>query len=126
MKQINKWKLLTEEITDIFIREYFEISNEDININWVSDDIGGIFEFSDYFFSFTDILECYKHKITKEQLFLWYDYCLQEPYINISLASFILSSEEKAKKEKESLDISKNNLKIAQEEFNKAMKRYGK
>lgn len=33
MKQINKWKLLTEDITNIFIREYFEIlDNKDVEI----------------------------------------------------------------------------------------------
>lgn len=125
MKQINKWKLLTEEITDIFIREYFEIpDDEDVSINWIADDIGSIFEFADMFFSFSDVLDCYKHKITKEQLFTWYDYILAEPYINISLSNFILSPEEKAKKEEESLKKSKKNLEMAQEEFNKAMERY--
>lgn len=126
MKLINKWKILTEDIADIFIREYFEIpSNEDVDIEWVSNDIGGVFEFADYFFSFADILECYKHNITREQLFKWYEYCLEEPYINISLSKFILSPEEKAKKELEILEISRKNLIFAQEEFNKAMERYG-
>lgn len=90
MRQINKWKILTEEITDIFIREYFNIPNEEeVEVFWVSDDIGGIFEFADMFLSFSDILDCYKYKITKEQLFTWYDYCLSEPYVNISLAKYL-------------------------------------
>lgn len=123
MKQINKWKLLTEDITDIFIREYFEIpDDEEADFSWVGDDTGGIFEFADYFFNFSDVLACYKYKITKEQLFGWYDYCLQEPYVNISLARFILSPEEKAKKEELSLEISRKNLNFAQEEFNKIIK----
>lgn len=126
MKQINKWKLLTEDITDIFIREYFEISeDEEVEFSWVGGDTGGVFEFADYFFSFIDVLACYKHKITKEQLFNWYSYCLEEPYINISLVKFILSPEERAKKEKESLEKSKKNLEMAQEEFNKALEKYG-
>lgn len=126
MKQINKWKILTNEITEIFIREYFEISeDEEVSYDWIGGDIGSIFEFADYFFSFADILDCYKHNINKEQLFNWYNYCLQEPYINISLACFILSPEERDKKEKESLEKSKKNLEMAQEEFNKAMEKYG-
>lgn len=126
MKQINKWKVLTDEITEMWIREYFEIGeDEEVSYDWVCDDIGTVFCFADYWFNFSDVLDCYKHKITKEQLFDWYYYILTEPYINISLAKYILSSEEKDKKEKESLERSIKNLEMAQEEFNKAMEKYG-
>ena len=128
--KILEWNRLTNSITENWIAEYFELNEEEaasgIDYDWVADDIGGIFEFADMFFNFSDVLDCYKHKITKEQLFLWYDYCLSEFYINISLAEFILSPEEKAKQEKESLDRTKKNLEMAQEEFNKAMEKYNK
>lgn len=125
MKQINKWKILTEDIVDIFIREYFEISDdEDVEISWVNEDIGGIFEFADYFFSFADVLACYKHNITREQLFSWYEHCLTEPYINISLSKFILSPEKRLKEEQKSLEISKNNVIFTQEELEKQISNY--
>jgi hypothetical protein len=125
MRDIDRWEELTNRITSQWVKTYFELGDdEDITIDWVADDVGGIFEFADYFFSFSDILDCYKHKITKEQLFNWYEHNISEPYVNISLAKFILSPEERAKREKESLDISKKNLEMAQEEFNKTMEKY--
>jgi len=127
MKLIKEWQTLTNKITEEWIREYFEFDEgEEVDFCWVANDIGGIFEVSDYYINFSDILACYKHKITKEQFHNWYSYCLEEPYINISIAKFILSPEEKAKKELESLEISRKNVIFAQEEFNKAMEKYGK
>jgi len=125
MKQINKWKLLTEDIVDIWIREYFEISSdEDVDFYWIGDEVGGIFEFADYFISFVDVLNCYKLKITKEQFFLWNEYILDNQFVNISLAKFILSPEEKDKKEKENLERLKENVIFAEQEFNKALENY--
>lgn len=122
---ISKWGNLTNEITENWIKEYFELEeDESVDFYWVADDIGTIFEFADYFFNFSNVLDCYKYNISKEKLFLWYEYCLEEQFVNISLAKFILSPEEKAKKEKESLQKSKENLIFTQELFNKEMSKY--
>lgn len=125
MKQINKWKLLTEDITDIFIREYFEISDdEEVEFSWVGGDTGGVFEFADYYFDFNTVLKCYELNITKEQLFGWYDFCLFNHSVNISLAKYILSPQERKEQEKIALEESKARLKFAQKEFNKALEKY--
>ena len=119
---ISKWGNLTNEITDNWIKEYFELEeDESVDFYWVADDIGTIFEFADYFFNFSNVLDCYKYNISKEKLFLWYEYCLEEQFVNISLAKFILSPEEKAKKEKESLEKSRKNRIFAEEIFRKAL-----
>ena len=119
---ISKWGNLTNEITENWIKEYFELEeDESVDFYWVADDIGTIFEFADYFFNFSNVLDCYKYNISKEKLFLWYDYCLEEQFVNISLAKFILSPEEKAKKEKESLEKSRKNRIFAEEIFRKAL-----
>ena len=90
MRDIDKWNKLTNKITSQWIKTYFELEeDEEVDADWVNNDIGSILEFANYYVSFSDILDCYKHKITKEQLFDWYDYCLQEPYINISLAKYL-------------------------------------
>lgn len=128
--KILEWNRLTNLITEDWIAEYFELDEEEaasgIDYDWVADDVGGIFQFADMFFNFSDILDCYKHKITREQLFTWYDYCLENQFINISLAQFILSPDEKAKKEQENLDKLKLNCIFAEEEFKKALEEYGK
>ena len=119
---ISKWGNLTNEITENWIKEYFELEeDESVDFYWVADDIGTIFEFADYFFNFSNVLDCYKYNISKEKLFLWYEYCLEEQFVNISLAKFILSPEEKAKKEKESLEKSRKNRIFAEEIFRKAL-----
>jgi len=127
MRQINKWKLLTEDITDIFIREYFEIpDDEEADFSWVADEVGGVFEFADYFFSFSDVLDCYKHNVTKHQLFMWYTWCLDNHPINISLAKFVLSPAEKEEAEKKHLEELKQRMEWAEKEFKEALEQYGK
>jgi hypothetical protein len=128
MKQIEEWQKLTNQITEKWIVEYFELDEEDIedgiSYNWIGDSVGGIFEFSDMFIGFNDILDCYKHNISKEKFHLWYEYCIENQFVNISLAKFILSPEEKAQKEAEDLKRLKQNVAFAEKEFKKAMKNY--
>lgn len=121
-QEIRLWQKSTNEITEQWIREYFDWSeDEEVYFEWVSDEPGGVFNFSDYWFSFDNVLDCYKHKITREQLFTWYDYCLENQFVNISLAQFILSPEEKLKKEEENLQKSKERVNLAEQEFKKAL-----
>jgi len=96
---IAKWQNLTNEITEQWIKDYFELTEEDcefgLDYDWVANDIGGVFSFADYFFNFSDVLTCYELDITKEQLFNWYDFCLSNHPVNISLAKYILSPQER-------------------------------
>ena len=128
MKQIEDWRKLTNKITKQWIVEYFELSEEDIedgiDYTWIGDDTGFIFEFADMFIGFNDILDCYKHNISKEDFHNWYQYCLDNQFVNISLAKFILSPEEKAKKETEDLQRLKENVDFAKKELEKALQRY--
>lgn len=130
MKDIEKWKALTNKMTENWIVKYFELSEEDIasgiDYFWVADDVGGIFEFADMFFNFSNILDCYKYKISKENLFLWYDYCLSNQFVNISLAKFLLSPEEKKEQEEKQLAQLKERVTLAEKEFKEAMERYDK
>jgi hypothetical protein len=129
MKQIEEWRKLTNQITEKWIADYFELDGEDIedgiSFDWIGDSVGGIFEFADLFINFSEILDCYKHNITREQFMNWYEYCLDNQFVNISLAKFILSPEEKAQKEAEDLKRLKQNVAFAEKEFKKAMENYG-
>ena len=117
--KIKDWKDLTNQITENFIREYFEIEkHEEVYFDWVT--IGVIFNFSDYWFNFADILECYKLNVSKEQLFSWYDSTLLQES-NLSLCDFILSPEKRLKKEQEYLQKSKERTIFAEETFIKAL-----
>lgn len=130
MKDIEKWRVLTNKITENWIREYFELSKEDvasgIDYFWVAEDVGGIFEFADYWFDFNTVLKCYELNISKEKLFDWYHYCLENEFVNISLAKFILSPEEKKEQEEKQLAQLKERVELAEKEFKEAMERYDK
>lgn len=122
--KIKAWEDLTNEITEDFIRYYFDISlNEEVYFDWVQ--IGEIFQFSDYWFSFADILECYRLNISKEQLFSWYDKTLLQE-IDLPLCDFILSPQKRLKEEQEYLEKLKNNITFAEQEFNKALGEFKK
>ena len=125
MKDIEKWRVLTNKITENWIREYFELEeDEDIDVSWVAEDVGGIFEFADMWFNFSNILDCYKYNISRESLFLWYDYCLSNEFVNISLANFILSPKEKKEQEEKQLVQLKQRVVEAEETLKKAMEEY--
>ena len=122
---ISKWGNLTNEITENWIKDYFELEeDESVDFYWVADDIGTIFEFADYYFNFSNVLDCYKYNISKEKLFLWYEYCLEEQFVNISLAKFILSPQERKEAEEKYLEELRERVKSAEKEFKKALEEY--
>lgn len=130
MRDIERWEKLTNKITAKWIKEYFELEEDDyIGADWISSCVGGVFTFSDYYFNFSDVLDCYKYNIKKEQLFSWYDYCMDNPNISISLSTFILSPQEKIKKEqkeqKELIESEQRMIQAKQELFN-LLNNYGK
>lgn len=122
--KIKELKNLTNEITSHWIKEYFELEEDDyVDADWVANETGGVFNFADYWFSFQNILDCYKLGVTKKQLFEWYDKVLLEE-IDLSLCDFILSPEKIIKKEQEYLERLKDNLIFAEQEFYKALEQY--
>lgn len=112
-KLIKDWNIATNKITSLFINKYFgdcEISwiknfdfvedgfefqgsdgSEDgINLHgyWVGNDIGGILEISDYYFSFDRMKEALELNATEKQLFDYYDLELEEK-IDINFKNYV-------------------------------------
>lgn len=126
-EKIEEWKSLTKLITENWIRKYFEIDkNEEITIDWMGNDVGGVFEFGDYYFDFNNVLDCQKHKITKKELFKWYDFWLSNSKIKLSLVRYILSPKERKEQEQKELQRCKENVEFAKKEFEKALNNYEK
>ena len=121
---ILKWEQKTTEITETFLYDYFD----DVKPSyfWVGEEVGGILNYGDYWFNFSDILTCYKLSITEEQLINWYDFCLDNHPVNISLAKYILSPEERKEAEEKHLEELKDRVRSAEETFKKALEEYGK
>ena len=122
IEDITSWEILTNSLVEKFLYDYFDDVNPDYW--WVSDDIGGVFNYGDYFFSFDTILTCYKLDITFEQLINWYDFSLSNQSVNISLAKYILSPKERKEAEEKHLKELKNRVELAEKEFQKAMDEY--
>ena len=124
-EEIKKWNKLTNRITEAWVIKYFQLEEDVVpEVDWI--DVGGIFSYNSYYFSFDTVLECYKHSVKRETLFEWFDYCLENPKSSISLYRYVLSPQEKLKKDQESLEESRKRLKFAQEEFDKALENYNK
>lgn len=122
--KIQQWKEFTSQITEDFLYDYFDDNNPDYD--WVGYEIGGILNYGDYFFNFSDVLTCYKLEITFEQLINWYNFCLSSQPVNISLAKYILSPQERKEAEEKHLAELKERVKLAEKEFEKAMENYKK
>ena len=121
-EDILSWESLTNKLTEQFLYDYFDDVNPDYW--WVANDVGGVFNYGDYFFSFDTVLTCYKLDITFEQLINWYDFSLSNQSINISLAKYILSPKERKEAEEKHLKELKNRVELAEKEFKKAIDEY--
>ena len=120
--EILEWENLTNKLTSRFLYDYFDDVNPDYW--WVSNDVGGILNYGDYFFSFDTILTCYKLDISFEQLINWYDFSLSNQSVNISLAKYILSPKERREAEEKHLQELKERVELAEKEFQKAIDEY--
>ena len=120
--EILEWENLTNKLTSRFLYDYFD--DVDPDYWWVSNDVGGVLNYGDYFFSFDTILTCYKLDITFEQLINWYDFSLSNQSVNISLAKYILSPKERREAEEKHLTELKERVELAEKEFKKALDEY--
>ena len=121
-EEIVSWEKTTNNITETFLYDYFD--DVEPYYFWVGDEVGGVFNYGDYFFGFDTVLACYKLEVTEEQLLNWYYFCLENSFVNISLAKFILSPQERKEQERKSLEESRKRLELARKEFEKALERY--
>ena len=124
LENIVEWKKLSNKITEQFLYHYFD--DLDPYYWWVSDEEGGILCYGDYFISFDIILTCYKLDISFEQLINWYDFSLSNQSVNISLAKYILSPQERREAEEKHLQELKERVELAEKEFKKALDEHGK
>lgn len=127
--KILEWKKLTNQITEQWITEYFQLSEEEvasgIDYYWIGNEFAGTFEFADYYIDFSNVLDCYKLNVSKEQFFDWYSQAV-EGNLDLSLADFILSPEKLKEKQEKSLQESKERIIFIEQEFKKLLEEYGK
>ena len=120
--EILEWENLTNKLTSRFLYDYFD--DVDPDYWWVGDEEGGILCYGDYFISFDTILTCYKLDISFEQFISWYDFCIENQSVNISLAKYLLSPKERKEAEEKHLAELKERVELAEKEFQKAIDEY--
>lgn len=108
-------KLVVKFLEDYFDAEYFDYT-------WI--DTGNIFQFADHYISVSTILECYKHKVSKEDFFNWYDSSL-ERQTDLSLANFIILPAKREEARKKHLAELEERVKTAEKELKQALEEYG-
>lgn len=104
-KLLNKWETLTNEIVELWIIDFFELDEEDIedgvDYDWVGNSVGGVLCFADYFFNMEDIKLCIEKDIDKDKFFEWYYWNLENHPQYINLQSFVWGVAEVKQKEEE-------------------------
>lgn len=119
---IRRWRALTDEIVETWISTTFNIpDNEDVDWEWVNDDVSGIICFADYYIGFGDILECLKKDIPQEKFLEYYDWNLENYPKHINLNSFIVGAADIKQDELERL---KEKVEIAQKGLERAIEKY--
>jgi hypothetical protein len=85
-KFLKSWEDSTNNLAKYFSSRYFGKKAE---YYWISDEIGGVFVISDYFFSTSDMVDFIRYSYTKDKMFEYYDMSLKSaekgknPPINI-------------------------------------------
>ena len=118
---IQQWEELTDTILKNFLSVYFD--DNDPYYFWVGNEIGGVVCYGDFFFNFWDIITCNKLSVSEKQFFEW---CFSNLKGNtsVSLANFITSPEKLKEQQKKHLLELKERVRLAEEEFNKAIEQY--
>jgi hypothetical protein len=108
-------KVVIKWLEDYFDAEYFDYT-------WVSY-YGGVFQFADYYIDMNSILECYEHKVTKEDFFKWYESSLEQ-LTDLSLSDFTLLPEKREEARQKHLEDLRERVKMAEKEFKQAILEY--
>ncbi len=72
---IQQWEKATKNLLDEFLKIYFvdeDIPIEDIDVYWVGDEIGGVCFINDMYFGLDDLVNCLRHKPSRDQMWDWY------------------------------------------------------
>jgi hypothetical protein len=75
MNKIDKLRDEYVKICNLYVQEFCEKQELEF-MYWINDDVGGIFEASDYFFSFADIVYDINSNQPKGLILKWSDECI--------------------------------------------------
>jgi len=64
------YKTSCENLTEYFVKKYF---GKDAEYYWIGDEVGGVIDVADRFFSMEDMANFIRHKYSAKMLFKYYD-----------------------------------------------------
>jgi len=127
MIEIKAWKRSTEFLTQEFLIKYFELEElDEEDFYWMGNEIGGVFNFGDYYFNFSDALYCLENEVEIERLFAWYDYYLENPAESVNLKHFLMDAQSLKEREDAYIKDLEFRVELAREGLEEALKNYKK
>ena len=76
---IKDWERATENLAQYFARRYFIddfCEDDEPEMWWVADEIGGVLHINDHFFNLKDIVDFIRYDYSKKKMFEYYEYAL--------------------------------------------------
>jgi len=92
MNNLQKYEQICNDLTIDFIEKYYcdeDIQLKDVYCEWVAQEVGGVACINDEFWSMNDIVNVFKYKPTKKQLFEFYYHRLDAKIPQYNLKNFI-------------------------------------
>jgi 3-hydroxy-3-methylglutaryl CoA synthase len=83
---LKEWERATENLAQYFIARYF---GDGADTYWVADEIGGVLYINDYFFSLSDMVDFIRYGYSKDKMFEYYDYRLENPNLRINIKNYL-------------------------------------
>jgi len=124
-RTLAKHDKLTNDLTRRFVINYFNLElDEEVDADWISGDVGGIFQFGDYFINFSDIKFCLEKNVEVSKFFAWYDWCLDNHPLYINLDHYCMGAAELRSKQEQSLEKSKKQVEEAKKILKEALEEY--
>lgn len=117
---IDTWKDTTNEIVKQFLFDYFDVVNP--KFDWVADEVGTVFCYSDFFFGFDTVITCFELAVTEKQLFDWYDFSVRGGQIN--LKTFIFAPEIREQQEKKYIEELRQRVEQSRKELEEAIENF--
>lgn len=74
---IHNYQKVCESVAREFFSKYFRTEQYSVD-DWIGEEIGGVLNVGDYFFSLSDMVQYLQYEYTRDQLFARYDMALEQ------------------------------------------------
>jgi hypothetical protein len=83
---LKEWERATENLAQYFIARYF---GDGADTYWVADEVGDVLYINDHFFNLSDIVDFIRYDYSKDKMFKYYDYRLENPKLRVNIKNYL-------------------------------------